>query len=187
MPFWNKQEHSGPWSAQPPTPREGAAAALTPPARPEGNVAILPMKRDEIPTNLGGSSDLLLGAGAEFEGKLTFKGTVRIDARFRGSIETDDVLIVGEHARMDASIACGTVVVHGEVNGDIRAKTGVELRHTAKVHGDLDTPSLAIEKGAFLQGAVRMEGAAQAATRAPVPAPAPVSPAAGSTTAPPAS
>ncbi len=126
-------------------------------------MAILPMKRDEIPTSLGGSSDLLLGEGAEFEGKLTFKGTVRIDARFRGSIETDDVLIVGEHARMDAKITCGTVVVHGEVNGDIRAKTGVELRHTAKVRGDLDTPSLAIEKGAVLQGADRMEGQPAAA------------------------
>jgi cytoskeletal protein CcmA (bactofilin family) len=125
-------------------------------------VAILPMKRDEIPTNLGGSSDLLLGEGAEFEGKLTFKGTVRIDARFRGSIETDDVLIVGEHARIDADIVCGTVMVHGQVNGNVRAKTGVELRHTAKVKGDVDTPSLSLEKGAFLQGAVRMQAAEKA-------------------------
>ncbi len=120
-------------------------------------MAILPLRRDEIPTSLGGTSDLLLGAGAEFEGKLTFKGTVRIDARFRGSIETDGVLIVGEHARIDADIACGSVIVHGEVNGNIRAESAVELRHTARVRGDTETPSLAMEKGAFLQGAVRMD------------------------------
>ncbi|HET6438628.1 MAG TPA: polymer-forming cytoskeletal protein [Anaeromyxobacter sp.] len=122
-------------------------------------MAILPMKRDEIPSNLGGSSDLLLGAGSEFEGKLTFKGTVRIDAIFKGSIETDDVLIVGEHARIDADIACGTVIVHGQVNGNVRAKAAVELRSTGRVRGDVDTPSLSAEKGSFLQGAVRMEGA----------------------------
>jgi cytoskeletal protein CcmA (bactofilin family) len=139
------------------------------------------MKRDEIPTSLGGSSDLLLGAGAEFEGKLHFKGTVRIDALFRGSIETDDVLIVGEHARIDANIVCGTVVVHGEVNGNVRAKAGVEVRHTAKVRGDLDTPSLTLEKGAFLEGAVRMEGAekAAAATVKPATMPAATAPAPG--------
>lgn len=119
-------------------------------------MAILPMKRDEIPTSLGGSSDLLLGAGAEFEGKLTFKGTVRIDARFRGSIDTDDVLIVGEHARIDANIECGTVIVQGEVNGNVHAKSGVEVRHSGKVRGDIDTPSLTLEKGAFLQGDVKM-------------------------------
>ncbi len=140
-------------------------------------MAILPMKRDEIPTSLGGSSDLMLGEGAEFEGKLTFKGTVRIDARFRGSIETDDVLIVGEHARIEADIACGTVVVHGEVNGNVRAKTGVELRHTARVKGDLDTPSLSLEKGAFLQGAVRMDAAEKGAEK-----PAAVKPAAMAST-----
>lgn len=166
MPFWNKNEQHPSPSAQRPT--QGAAAS-TLPATEERTVAILPMKRDEIPTSLGGSSDLLLGAGAEFQGKLTFKGTVRIDAMFRGSIETDDVLIVGEHARMDAGIVCGTVVVHGEVNGNIRAKHGVELRHTAKVRGDIDAPSLSMEKGAFLQGAVRMEQEeSSAAVRPPV-------------------
>ncbi len=160
MPFWNKADRNESSSEQ---RTDAGAPAPTSQQKQEQNVAILPMKRDEIPTSLGGSSDLLLGAGAEFEGKLTFQGTVRIDARFRGSIETDDVLIVGEHARMDANIVCGTVIVQGEVNGNIRAKTAVELRHTARVRGDVDTPSLALEKGAFLQGAVKMDRAEQPA------------------------
>jgi cytoskeletal protein CcmA (bactofilin family) len=103
-----------------------------------------------------GSSDLLLGAGAEFEGKLTFRGTVRIDAVFKGQIITNDVLVVGEHARIDAEITCGTVVVDGEVNGDIHAKTAVELHRAARVRGNIETPSFALERGARLQGAVKM-------------------------------
>ena len=114
--------------------------------------------REDLPSSGGGASDLLLGAGAEFEGKLTFKGTVRIDAKFTGSIVTNDVLVVGEHARMDAEISCGTVVVLGEVNGNISAKSAVELHRSAKVRGDVQTPSLMIEKGAMLQGAVKMTG-----------------------------
>jgi cytoskeletal protein CcmA (bactofilin family) len=102
------------------------------------------------------ASDLLLGEGAEFEGKLTFRGTVRIDARFKGSIITDDVLVVGEHARIDADITCGTVIVHGEVNGNIQAKSGVELLRTARVRGDVQTPTVRLEKGAYLNGAVKM-------------------------------
>ncbi len=104
------------------------------------------------------ASDLLLGEGAEFEGKLTFRGTVRIDARFKGSIVTDDVLVVGEHARIDADINCGTVIVHGEVNGNIQAKTAVELLRTARVRGDVETPSVRLDKGAYLNGDVRMSG-----------------------------
>ncbi len=114
--------------------------------------------RDDLGTE-GGSGDLLLGHGAEFDGKLTFAGTVRIDARFKGSIRTDDVLVVGEHARIDAEITCGTVVIHGEVNGNVHARTAVDLRRTGRLRGDVETPSLAMEKGAVLQGSTRMVAA----------------------------
>lgn len=114
-------------------------------------------KSDDLPASVGNSSDLRLGAGVEFDGKLTFKGTVRIDAKFKGSIVTDDVLVVGERARIDADIACGTVIVEGEVNGSIRAKSAVELRRTARVRGDIETPSLSVESGVFLHGSVKME------------------------------
>ena len=124
-------------------------------------------KRDEMPSSTGGATDLSLGEGAEFEGKLTFKGTVRIDATFKGSIETDDVLIVGEHARIEADITCGTVIVHGQVSGNIRARITVELRSTCRVRGDLHTPSLSVEKGSSLQGTVRMEGTARPAVVRP--------------------
>jgi cytoskeletal protein CcmA (bactofilin family) len=154
MAFWNPKQDSPPTTGHP-----GADPSSAPQqsAQQEEPMAMATMKRDELPTSLGGSSDLLLGPGAEFEGKLTFKGTVRIDAKFKGSIITNDVLIVGEHARIDAEITCGTVIVHGEVNGNIKAKSAIELHHSAKVRGDVEAPSLTVEKGAFLQGAVKME------------------------------
>ena len=62
----------------------------------------VPPRREE-PAVASAPSDLLLGRGARFEGKLTFEGTVRIDATFIGSIVTNDVLVVGEAARIDAA------------------------------------------------------------------------------------
>ncbi len=41
----------------------------------------------------------LLGKGSQFEGKLLFEGTVRIDGKFTGEIISTDTLIVGEGAR----------------------------------------------------------------------------------------
>lgn len=126
--------------------------------------------REEQSSRLGADSALLLGAGAEFEGKLTFKGTVRIDAKFRGSIMTNDVLVVGEHARIEAEITCGSVVVQGEVVGNIKAKSAVELHSSAKVHGSIETASLSIDKGAVFQGNVNMANADKASgARTPPP------------------
>jgi cytoskeletal protein CcmA (bactofilin family) len=136
------------------------------------------LKREEQhpPASAAPAGDLLLGQGAEFEGKLTFAGTVRIDAKFKGSIVTNDVLVVGERARIDAEITCGTVIVHGEVNGNVKAKNAVELRQSSKLRGDVETPSLSIEKGAVFQGASRQPGSERSAPARPAansPAPPP--------------
>jgi cytoskeletal protein CcmA (bactofilin family) len=119
------------------------------PGRQEGDDMGISKRED---AGHGGTGDLLLGAGAEFEGKLTFAGTVRIDARFKGTIVTNDVLVVGDRARIDADITCGTIVVYGEVNGNIKAKTAVELHAPAKLRGDVETPSFSMEKGVVFQG-----------------------------------
>ena len=126
------------------------------------------MKREEISTSAVPTGDLLLGEGAEFEGKLTFAGTVRIDAKFKGSIVTNDVLVVGEHAKIDAEITCGTVIVYGEVNGNIKAKAAVELHHPAKLRGNVESPSLAIDKGVVFQGESKMIPAEKSASVRPV-------------------
>ena len=86
------------------------------------------LKRDDGPVPATPASDLnaLLGRGSEFEGKLTFEGTVRIDGKFTGTIVTNDTLVVGEGAKVSAEITCGTIIVHGEITGNVRAKNAVE-------------------------------------------------------------
>ena len=55
-----------------------------------------------------GEINALLGKGSEFEGKLLFEGTVRIDGKFKGEIKSSDTLIVGEGAKVEAEISVGT-------------------------------------------------------------------------------
>lgn len=108
----------------------------------------------------------LLGAGSEFEGKLTFEGTVRIDGRFRGEIFSDGILMVGEGARIEAAIRVGTVIVHGEVVGDIVATNGVELRAPAALRGNITSPALHIDKGVFFDGSCQMSSGESAPVKA---------------------
>lgn len=135
------------------------------------------LKRDEpTPTAAGSDLNALLGRGSEFEGKLTFEGTVRIDGKFTGQIQSGDVLVVGEGAKISAEISVGTIIVHGEVTGNIRAKNAIELHHPARVRGNVETPSLMIEKGVIFEGQAKMENLdksapAKAAVAAPAAAP----------------
>jgi len=126
-----------------------------------------------------GEITTLLGRGATFEGKLTFEGTVRIDGRFKGEVFTDDVLVIGEGAHVEAEIDVGEVIIQGTVVGNVKAKRSIEIHAPGRVKGDLHTPSLQIDKGVIFEGRSFMEGAVTqkqpvAAVPAPKPAPAPV-------------
>ncbi len=125
------------------------------------------LKRDELSSVPTATGDLnaLLGRGSEFEGKLTFEGTVRIDGKFTGTIVTNDVLVVGEGAKVSAEISCGTIIVHGEIVGNVKARNAVELHHPARMKGNLETPSLMIEKGVVFEGQCKMDGAPEKADR----------------------
>jgi cytoskeletal protein CcmA (bactofilin family) len=172
MSFWNKLRDEAT------SPGNGAEPSLAPPpmtAPPskEESIPMAMLKRDELSTAPASTGDLnaLLGRGSEFEGKLTFEGTVRIDGKFTGTIVTNDVLVVGEGAKVSAEINCGTVIVHGEINGNVKAKTAVELHHPARMKGNLETPSLMIEKGVVFEGQCKMDGTEKGARTSPPPAP----------------
>jgi cytoskeletal protein CcmA (bactofilin family) len=105
-----------------------------------------------------GGLSAFIDQGSEFEGKLSFRDTVRIDGRFRGEIASENTLIVGESGEIHATIRSNTVVVSGMVEGDIIAARKVVLHKTARVHGNLETPSLVVEEGAAMDGQIKMPG-----------------------------
>ena len=121
------------------------------------------LKRDDVKI----SSELnvndvhtILGPESSFEGKLAFDGTVRIDGRFKGEVQTDNVLVVGQGAHVDAQISVGSIVINGEVNGDVTAKHSVEIHAPGKLRGNVTTPQLMIAKGVIFEGGCKMEDAA---------------------------
>ncbi len=103
-----------------------------------------------------------LDRGTAVTGELQFSGTLRIDGDFHGSISTDDVLTVGEHADVHADIRVGAVEIHGRVSGNIEASRRIEIRETGRVSADIRAPALVIEDGGMFDGRCRMSEDRQA-------------------------
>ena len=99
----------------------------------------------------------LLGRGTRFEGKLFFTGRLRIDGAFRGDIRTNDVLVVGEGADVEASIEADLIIVRGgTIRGNLRARSAIELYVPARVIGNLRAPSIFIDRGVKVEGSCTM-------------------------------
>jgi len=97
-----------------------------------------------------------LGKGAEFTGKLMFNGSVRIDGDFKGSIFGNGTLVIGEGAEIEADIRVDSVMISGEMRGQIDVKKIIRIYSTGKMMGDLNTPVFSVEEGAFFEGTCHM-------------------------------
>jgi cytoskeletal protein CcmA (bactofilin family) len=94
----------------------------------------------------------ILGKGSRVEGKLTFDGSVRLDGEIEGEIDAQESVLIGESAVVSAQIRANTVIIKGEVSGDVTARKRVELRAPAKLIGNISTPSLVIQEGVVFEG-----------------------------------
>jgi cytoskeletal protein CcmA (bactofilin family) len=119
-------------------------------------------------SNRGSDLSAFIDQGSVFEGKLSFKDTVRIDGQFKGEITSENTLIVGEPGEVEANIRSNTVIVSGAVIGDIAASRRVVLHKTARLQGNVEAASLVIEEGAILNGEITMVRPEARATATPL-------------------
>ena len=98
-----------------------------------------------------------VGGGTVVTGEANFKAMMRVDGHLSGRVSsTSGTLIVGANGKVDANIEVAVAVIHGTINGDIIATQRLELGRAAKVHGNIQTPSLIIEQGAVFEGTCKM-------------------------------
>jgi len=110
-----------------------------------------------------GELEAFLGMNTSFEGKMIFEGLVRLDGKFDGEVFSEDVLIIGETAVIKAGISVGTLIVDGEVRGNVSATSKIEIHSTSKLYGNITTPALVIQEDGLFDGSCKMEGGEEAA------------------------
>lgn len=127
-------------------------------AKDTGGVKMMGKKNESAAVSTGAPGDVkaILGKGSEFEGKLRFEGTVRIDGNFKGEVHSAGTLIVGENATIEGDLELDSAIISGKIDGNVVAKTRVELLAPAKMTGNIETPALVIQEGVMFDGYCKM-------------------------------
>ena len=94
----------------------------------------------------------LIGKGCELTGDFFVQGSARIDGKINGNVKATGTLIVGSTGNISGTVDAKTVVIGGEVLGDVIAPDKTELTATAKVLGDIATKVIVIDENAVFQG-----------------------------------
>lgn len=108
-----------------------------------------------------------LGTDTVYEGKLSFKGTVRVEGRFTGEIESEGTLNVGKDAHVQGTLDVGELLLSGHFNGEVTAKRRVVVYASGVLEGSINTPSLLTEEGGIIEGQIAMRNPGKARKEAP--------------------
>lgn len=130
-----------------------------------------------------------IGKSVVIKGELNGSEDLTIEGHVEGKIELrQNVLTIGSNGKIKAQIFAKSVVIFGEVTGNVTASEKVDIRDNGSVDGDIAAPRVAIAEGAHFRGSIDMQRAgakaeskpAQQSTTAPSSQAAPATAGAGS-------
>ena len=91
-----------------------------------------------------------------FEGDLKFSTSLKILGKYKGTIQTEGILYLGENSEVFANIQANIVIIAGFFKGDIIANDIIEMQSTGKIYGTIQTKKLKIEDGVVFEGKCEM-------------------------------
>lgn len=98
-----------------------------------------------------------IGKSVVIKGELSGSEDLTIEGQVEGKIELkENVLTIGTNGKIKAQVFAKTVIVLGEVVGNISASEKVDIRDNGSVDGDITSPKVAIAEGAHFRGAIDM-------------------------------
>ncbi len=136
--------------AKDPMQADSAAGGQAPAIRPRPEP--LPNATSQAGTARKELKESIIAAGLTFEGKIEGSGHVRISGRFKGDVHVDGSLTVEAGAHLAGSVRAASVVVAGEIEGNIESAQKVELHQTGVLNGDVNAGSLSVAGGARMRG-----------------------------------
>jgi len=98
----------------------------------------------------------VLSSGVSIKGDVTFTTELIIDGEVEGNITSKGKLTVGTHAMVCGEIRAGLVTIQGSVEGNVFAAERCALEAGAKLHGDIESPRLAVDENASFLGSAKI-------------------------------
>jgi cytoskeletal protein CcmA (bactofilin family) len=135
------------------------------PIQPQQQPPAAPPTRNQA---LSTKERALIGPSIEIKGNLIGGEDLHIEGRVDGKIDLKEFSVtVGRSGRVNAGISGRTIVVMGEVNGDMYGEEQIILRQSSTVNGNLFAPRVTLEDGARFKGSIDMTSKDADANRLP--------------------
>ena len=152
--MWKRDE------AVKPTVPAGSGSTPAPTAVPPAAEAARTHSAPSEPQRGMERSTVNIGKSVVIKGELSGSEDLTIEGQVDGKIELrQNVLTIGPNGKIKAQVFAKSVVILGEVTGNVTASEKVDIRDNGSVDGDIAAPRVAIAEGAHFRGSIDMQRA----------------------------
>ena len=114
-----------------------------------------------------------IGQSIVFKGELTGDEDLEIDGEVEGNVDLKNhQLTIGANGCLKAEVTAKSIIVIGQVKGNLIATERIEVQATGVVEGDVKAPRLNVQEGAVLNGTIDMSPSSSSEVKKPVSQPA---------------
>ena len=146
MALWNDQSGREKSVSEPAAKAPEKVAVLSAIGEPAARPAAVSNRAD------ASAKESIIASGLTIEGKIEGSGHVRIAGTFKGDVNVQGNLTIEPGAHLTGGVKADTVVVGGQLDGNIDAASRVELLQTGVLNGELKAGSLTVAAGSRMRG-----------------------------------
>jgi cytoskeletal protein CcmA (bactofilin family) len=110
------------------------------------------MEGPQMPMTSVNNAESILAAGLTIEGKIEGSGNFRVVGRFKGTVKVNGELTIEPGAFIEGEIRAESVLVAGDVRGQIAAASRVEFKDSGSLIGDVKANSVVVSAGSKVRG-----------------------------------
>ena len=146
-------------AAKPPAPAASGPAPTPAPASPVADTPVIRPTAANAQQGLERTA-VNIGKSVVIKGELNGSEDLTIEGQVEGKIELrQNVLTIGPNGKIKAQVFAKSVIILGEVTGNVTATEKVDIRDNGSVDGDITAPRVAIAEGAHFRGSIDMQRA----------------------------
>lgn len=139
------------------TPSSAASAAKTPPPAPAKSTV-----------DQSANQSTTIGASIKIKGELSGEEDLVIQGNVEGTVKLkDNSISVSEQGKVQADVYARSIIVQGELSGDLYGTESVTVARSGRVNGNIIAPRVVLEDGAQFKGNIDMDSKNAGAAHAP--------------------
>jgi cytoskeletal protein CcmA (bactofilin family) len=109
-------------------------------------------------TRVSGGPTATVASGLRVKGNISGNEDLQVDGTVEGPVQLGDgKLVVGATGKLTGDIVAREIVIHGSVKGNLRSSGRIEIKTDGSLVGDVSTPRITIEDGAYFKGSIEID------------------------------